>query len=382
MPIPPGAGFSYDGLAGTNAMKVIGTSGNDAIGVNSTTFTVGSSTATYANVQTRIIDPLGGSDSVAIAGGLTVSFPGATPGGGIVIRNLSTVSLGSGSKLIVPTAASHSDRTLLVVQSATLGSSAAIDLGGNDADFTGTSLSTVYGWVKSGYNAGASYWAGSGLDSSAAAGVTTHLTALGVIQNNQSGAAIYGSGAGQMLFDGIAPGAGDTLVKYTYYGDANLDGKVDASDYSRIDNGYLNHLTSWYNGDFNYDGVVNGSDYTLIDNAFNMQGASLAASIASPTAAISGQSTTPTPHGTTAARSVIHDRAIIPTLERSGTAVSVPNVFNSTTMISMNNLLGESDYLLMQKKEGKRTGIAGHLRRIDLPEGPFLTSTFHRVPAD
>ena len=72
---------------------------------------------------------------------------------------------------------------------------------------------------------------------------------------------------------------GDILVKYTYYGDANLDGKVDASDYSRIDNGYLNHLTGWSNGDFNYDGVINGSDYTLIDNAFNMQGASLAAQI-------------------------------------------------------------------------------------------------------
>ena len=27
----------------------------------------------------------------------------------------------------------------------------------------------------------------------------------------------------------------DVLVKYTYYGDANLDGKVDGSDYSRID---------------------------------------------------------------------------------------------------------------------------------------------------
>ena len=67
------------------------------------------------------------------------------------------------------------------------------------------------------------------------------------------------------------------LIKYTYYGDANLDGKVNASDYSLIDNGYLNHLTGWFNGDFNYDGVVNGSDYTLIDNAFNMQGALLAA---------------------------------------------------------------------------------------------------------
>ena len=66
-----------------------------------------------------------------------------------------------------------------------------------------------------------------------------------------------------------------------------LDGKVDATDYSRIDNGYLNHLTGWYNGDFNYDGVVNGSDYTLIDNAFNMQGAQLSAEVATATDQVS-----------------------------------------------------------------------------------------------
>lgn len=74
----------------------------------------------------------------------------------------------------------------------------------------------------------------------------------------------------------------DLLIKYTYYGDANLDGKVDGSDYSLIDNGYLHHLTGWYNGDFNYDGIVNGSDYALIDNSFNTQGASLASGVASP----------------------------------------------------------------------------------------------------
>jgi hypothetical protein len=78
-------------------------------------------------------------------------------------------------------------------------------------------------------------------------------------------------------------------VKYTYYGDANLDGKVDASDYSRIDNGYLNQLTGWFNGDFNYDGAVDGSDYTLIDNAFNTQAAQLSGEIAEPLAVATSQ---------------------------------------------------------------------------------------------
>jgi hypothetical protein len=125
-------------------------------------------------------------------------------------------------------------------------------------------------------------WNGTaGISSTSAAVDTTHLTAIGVIQNNQGGSALYTS---KNLFDGYAPGASDILIKFTYYGDANLDGKVDGSDYVRIDSGYLTHATGWYNGDFNYDGVVNGSDFTLIDNAFNSQGASLAASISSPTA--------------------------------------------------------------------------------------------------
>jgi hypothetical protein len=82
----------------------------------------------------------------------------------------------------------------------------------------------------------------------------------------------------------------DVLVKFTYYGDANLDGKVDGTDYSRIDSGYLTKATGWYNGDLNYDGVVDGSDYTLMDNAFNTQGASLASLIAIQTAAVAPSS--------------------------------------------------------------------------------------------
>jgi hypothetical protein len=100
-------------------------------------------------------------------------------------------------------------------------------------------------------------------------------------------------------------------VKYTYYGDTNLDGKVDGSDYSRIDAAYLadktnpTALTGWFNGDFNYDGVVNGSDYTLIDNAFNNQGAAITESVASagvePSAQVAASvSTSAVPEPTTA----------------------------------------------------------------------------------
>jgi autotransporter-associated beta strand protein len=143
-----------------------------------------------------------------------------------------------------------------------------------------TSLATVRSLVIAGYNNGA--WNGSsGIISLTADADTTHLTALGILVNDNAGTPYYGSGGTiASTFAGVSPADGDVLVKYTYYGDTNLDGKVDASDYSRIDSGFLLGKTGWANGDFNYDGVINGSDYTLIDNAFNTQGALIAADIA------------------------------------------------------------------------------------------------------
>jgi hypothetical protein len=118
----------------------------------------------------------------------------------------------------------------------------------------------------------------SGIFSSVGNASIAHLTSLGRINNSSESGSPYTS------LDNVPLASTDILVRYTYYGDANLSGKVDGSDYSLIDNGFLKHLTGWYNGDFNYDGVVDGSDYTLIDNTFNQQGASLAASIAVPAA--------------------------------------------------------------------------------------------------
>jgi len=70
-------------------------------------------------------------------------------------------------------------------------------------------------------------------------------------------------------FDNYPATSSDVLVKYTYYGDADLNGLINGADYQLIDTGFGSHATDWAHGDFNYDGVVNGSDYALIDNTFN-----------------------------------------------------------------------------------------------------------------
>jgi hypothetical protein len=224
---------------------------------------------------------------------------GANAGSGILKRTLASLSIGSSGKATVSTSGSAATRTLLTTPLTIAGATNAwtgkLDLTDNDLDVPGGSLATITNQIKQGYNGG--NWQGSGgIISSSAAINTTHLTTLGIIQNNQGGSALF---TASNPFDGTTPGAGDILVKYTYIGDANLDGKVDGSDYNRIDNGYLNHLTGWYNGDFNYDGTINGSDYTLIDNAFNTQGASLAATVSAAdavaTAQISADASVPEP---------------------------------------------------------------------------------------
>jgi hypothetical protein len=231
--------------------------------------------------------------AITVTGG-TLEYTGASTSG-VQLDRLASLNIASGSVVIDP-ASNHSNHTLLIVGGLTLGASGKLDLGNSDLDVQAGSLSAVNNAVALGYNNGT--WNNStGITSTSAANSSTHLQALGVIQNNQSGTALF---TGSNAFDGIIPGAGDILVKYTYYGDTNLSGTVDGSDYSRIDNGYLDHLTGWYNGDFNYDGVVNGSDYTLIDNAFNTQGASLATELAAPTAQIAGSTTAvPEPLSTT-----------------------------------------------------------------------------------
>jgi uncharacterized repeat protein (TIGR03803 family)/autotransporter-associated beta strand protein len=228
-----------------------------------------------------------------VAGGtLIAAAPNAIPA-------YSSLNISSGATVIAANHGTGPNNNLLI-SSLTLASGGLIDLTNNDLVIRGGVFATAWGALAGAYNQGA--WNGAtGIISSTAATNTTHLTTLGVIINdttantgNASGTALYTS------IDTTTPTVdGDILVKYTYYGDANLSGNVDGSDYSLIDNGYLNHLTGWYNGDFNYDGVVDGSDYTLIDNAFNSQGTAISAQLASPTAIataqIAGNSAVPEP---------------------------------------------------------------------------------------
>jgi autotransporter-associated beta strand protein len=83
---------------------------------------------------------------------------------------------------------------------------------------------------------------------------------------------------GLSSFNGIAVDETAVIAKYTYVGDANLDGQVDALDYERIDLAIGNSgVFGTAQGDLNYDGNVDALDYEQVDlNIGNGVGSPLA----------------------------------------------------------------------------------------------------------
>jgi hypothetical protein len=128
--------------------------------------------------------------------------------------------------------------------------------------WNGSAYSDVTGLLASGRNTG--NWDGSGIVTSVASG---EFTSLAIARASDIGISATAVWAGQTV------SSTDTLVRYTYGGDANLDGKLNILDYVRVDQGLAAGLTGYTNGDFNYDGKVNILDYApIIDSNIGTQG--------------------------------------------------------------------------------------------------------------
>jgi hypothetical protein len=120
-------------------------------------------------------------------------------------------------------------------------------------------ISTIAGYLKSGYNSGA--WTGTEIDSSSAAANSSY--ALG-----------YSDG-----IDGVVAGLtpGEIEIAYTLYGDANLDGTVNSEDFTLFSNNLGQAGGGWDDGDFNYDGTVNTEDFLLFSDNQNQSASQSAA---------------------------------------------------------------------------------------------------------
>ena len=230
-------------------------------------------TAAFAGAGGARFTNTGSTDTLTVTGG-TFTFPAPAAATAPVPFTLGTVTVGAGATVALANPATPAGRAALVLSSLSLAGptnapTGRLDLGGNDLVLLNGSAAMATAWAAAGFAGGT--WTGQGITSSAAAADATRRTAVGVLPN-----AAPGGGTVRGNFDGVAVDATAVLLKYTYYGDANLDGVVSAADYTRADAGFVNGLTGWANGDANYDGVVDGSDYSLIDTVFNTQTAPIA----------------------------------------------------------------------------------------------------------
>ncbi len=113
----------------------------------------------------------------------------------------------------------------------------------------------VRGYLINGYNGGA--WNGT---SGASSGGAINSSTAALPANSHFGLG-YADGA-----DGVVTGlvSGQIEIKYTLYGDANLDGVVSGDDFSILVGNLGKPDAAWDKGDFNYDGVVSGDDFALL----------------------------------------------------------------------------------------------------------------------
>jgi hypothetical protein len=124
-----------------------------------------------------------------------------------------------------------------------------LQISDNDLVVESGNFTTIRSWVSQGASGGA------GINSSADAGQL-----LALFDNALVGAASFD---GQPIFVSAIVG------KFTYIGDANLDGQVTGDDYTVIDSNLNTDPAAgkeWVAGDMNRDGIVTGDDYTVIDS--------------------------------------------------------------------------------------------------------------------
>lgn len=152
-----------------------------------------------------------------------------------------------------------------------------LDLADNDLIVVNGNLAALTAQLRSGLDINSSYGNGPGITSNAFATNPAGNTVLGVAPNSELG---YTTFAGQPV------GANDVLIKYTYFGDADLNGVVDtATDFDLYITGMTSggSLHGWLFGDFDYNGAVDSAtDFDLYITGLTSQGGALLSAASPP----------------------------------------------------------------------------------------------------
>jgi hypothetical protein len=120
-----------------------------------------------------------------------------------------------------------------------------------------SALGDVRSMISSGYADGA--WIGAGICSHAAG---TSQRAIGYGEASSLFSTFPATFMGQTIDDTAV------LLRYTRYGDANLDDTVDLADFNRLAGGFGASDAYWTQGDFNYNQQVTLQDFNLLASNF------------------------------------------------------------------------------------------------------------------
>ena len=127
-------------------------------------------------------------------------------------------------------------------------------------DYTGASpLPAIKRYLTSGYANGS--WNGTGINSAM-------VRAFGLAEGYAEASDVLGPSGG--TFNGEPVDGTTVLVRYAFYGDANLDGRVNLNDFNRMAANFGGTDKVWSQGDFTYDGRVNLDDFNKLAANFGM----------------------------------------------------------------------------------------------------------------
>jgi hypothetical protein len=190
-------------------------------------------------------------------GALTLSGGSATVGS---ITGNGTTTIGSGSTLQIAPHSPASSQSALNISG-----TGAMDITDNTMTINyGTNnpspVSTIGGYIATGYNGGG--WNGPGIVSSEVAAVNaamgnSHLYAVGYADASDLAVAA----------DHFTPGT--VVIEPAIVGDANLDGVVNFSDFQLLAASFNQSNTSWDQGNFDYGAKTNFTDFQLLAANFN-----------------------------------------------------------------------------------------------------------------
>jgi hypothetical protein len=168
-----------------------------------------------------------------------------------------TITLNGAVHVTSTTATRNTASTVLQAQNLTINSGGLLDISNHDLIINGgQTLASVQGLITAGLGGA------TGITSSTAAsgGETLGIATAGALNVS--------------TFDGLAVSPSSILVKYTFLGDATLDGKVDLSDLNVVLNNLGTTTSLWSSGNFDKAATI---DLTDLNDVLNHLGVSVPA---------------------------------------------------------------------------------------------------------